>query len=276
MIDLTPMSIAETPETKTVPPREWGTAVSILAQSQRRGSRGALHRHEEAQLLFASHGVMQVTTPSGRWLVPPARAVWLPSRFEHVVDSLSDIEMRTLYVDPEWLAAHPEAARLDRAFVVVVRPLLRHLILALFDPSADLQRTNLLVQLALYELVEAEDATTFMPMPIDKRARRVAELALADPGGACELGDFAREAGASPRTITRLFPAETQLTFKEWRQRARIMVAVEALGGGGVTIKQIAARTGFASPAAFGHAFRQVMGMTPGEFLGRVIKAWER
>jgi AraC-like DNA-binding protein len=54
------------------------------------------------------------------------------------------------------------------------------------------------------------------------------------------------------------------------------MAAVEALGGGGVTIKQIAARTGFASPAAFGHAFRQVMGMTPGEFLGRGIKAWER
>jgi AraC-like DNA-binding protein len=276
MIYVTPITIAETPETKTVPPREWGTGVSILAQSQQRGSRGALHRHEEAQLLFASHGVMQVTTPSGRWLVPPARAVWLPPRFEHVVDSLSDIEMRTLYVDPEWLAAHPEAARLDRAFVVAVRPLLRHLILGLFDPTTDRRRTNLLVQLALYELIEAEDTTTFVPMPIEKRARRVAELVLADPGGDRELGDLASEAGASARTITRLFPAETQLTFKEWRQRARIMAAVEALGGGGVTIKHIAARTGFASPAAFGHAFRQVMGMTPGEVLGRAIKAWDR
>jgi AraC-like DNA-binding protein len=66
------------------------------------------------------------------------------------------------------------------------------------------------------------------------------------------------------------------LTFKEWRQRARIMAAVGTLGGGGVTIKQVAARTGFASPAAFGHAFRQVMGMTPGEFLGRSAEAWER
>ena len=193
-----------------------------------------------------------------------------------MVDSLSDIEMRTLYVDPEWLAAHPEAARLDRAFVVAVRPLLRHLILGLFDPTTDRRRTNLLVQLALYELIEAEDTTTFMPMPIEKRARRVAELVLADPGGERELGDLAPEAGASPRTITRLFPAETQLTFKEWRQRARIMAAVEALGGGNVSIKQIAARTGFASAAAFGHAFRQVMGVTPGEFLGRATKAWER
>jgi AraC-like DNA-binding protein len=271
------MTIVETPRTVPAPPREWDVGASVLARSQRRGSRLALHRHDEAQLLFASHGVMQVTTPSGRWLVPPARAVWLPPRFEHAVDSLSDTEMRTLYVEPGWLATHPEAARLNREFVVAVRPLLRHLILALFDRGSDRRRTTLLVQLALYELVEAEDATTFMPMPNDKRARRIAELALADPRGARELGDLAREAGASPRTVTRLFPAETQLTFKEWRQRARIMAAVEALGGGGgVTIKQIAARTGFASPAAFGHAFRQVMGMTPGEFLGRASTAWER
>jgi hypothetical protein len=164
-----------------------------------------LHRHDEAQLLFAFHGVMQLTTPSERWLVPPARAVWLPPRFEHAVDALSDIEMRTLYVDPEWLAAHPEATRLDRAFMWrCVRcwapdP-------GAVRPSTDRRRTNLLVQLALYELIEAEDTTTVMPMPTEKRARRVAELVLDDPGGERELGDLALEVGASPRTITRLFP----------------------------------------------------------------------
>jgi AraC-like DNA-binding protein len=270
------MTIAETPQTVPAPPREWGLAASVLARSVRRGSRLALHRHDEAQLLFASHGVMQVTTPSGRWLVPPARAVWLPPHFAHAIDPLSDLEMRSLYVEPGWLATHPKAERLNREFVVAVRPLLRHLVLALFDRGADRQRTSLLIQLALYELVEAEDATTFMPMPTDKRARRIAELALADPAGVRDLGDLAREAGASPRTATRLFPAETQLTFKEWRQRARIMAAVEALGGGGATIKQVAARTGFASPAAFGHAFRHVMGMTPGEFVDRARAPWER
>src|SRR5271169_476985 len=109
MIDLTPMIIVETPETIPAPPREWGAVASILARSHRRGARLALHRHDEAQLLFAPHGVMQVTTPNGRWLVPPARAVWLPPRFEHAVDLLSDIEMRTLYVEPEWLATDPEA-----------------------------------------------------------------------------------------------------------------------------------------------------------------------
>jgi len=62
--------------------------------------------HREAQLVFAAEGVMQVTTPKGRWLVPaPARPSWVPPRLEHAIDALSDIELRTLYVEPSWLQA---------------------------------------------------------------------------------------------------------------------------------------------------------------------------
>ena len=79
---------------------------------------------------------------------------------------------------------------------------------------------------------------------------------------------LARAAGTTPRTITRLFPIETDLTFKAWRQRARVMAAVAALGGGRSSIKQVSARLGFSSVAAFGHAVRQVTGATPTTFLG--------
>ena len=246
-----------------------GTCWSALARSYRRSTQLGVHVHRQAQLLFAAHGVMQVTTPTGRWLVPPERAVWLPPRLEHAVDVLADIEMRTLYFEPDWLARHPEASRLGREFVVVVGPLLRQVILAAFRDGGDPRRTALLAQLALFELVEAEDATTFMPLPDEPRARRVAELVLADPAGRRTLEELARAAGASSRTITRLFPAETDLTFKAWRRRARIMAAVEALGSGQSSLKQVAARLGFSSAAAFGYAFRQVMGTTPRRLLRR-------
>jgi transcriptional regulator GlxA family with amidase domain len=106
-------------------------------------------------------------------------------------------------------------------------------------------------------------------MPSDPRARRVAELVLAEPAGIRELDDLARAAGASQRTITRLFPAETDLTFKEWRQRARILASIELLDGKRASVSQVAARLGFSSTAAFGHAFRQVLGIAPGEFVNR-------
>ena len=65
--------------------------------------------HREAQLVYAAKGTMQVTTPKGRWLVPPDRAVWVPALFEHAIDVLADIEMRTLYFDIAWLHAKSAA-----------------------------------------------------------------------------------------------------------------------------------------------------------------------
>lgn len=246
-----------------------GAGVAALARSYERGVHLGLHAHAEAQLLFASRGVMQVTTPKGRWLVPPRRAVWVPPRHEHAVDMLTALEMRSVYIAPTWLASHPELPRLGREFVVAVGALLRELVLAMFVPGADPRRVDLLARLALFELAEAEDAATFMPMPSDPRARRVAEQVLAEPAGIRDLDDLARAARASQRTITRLFPAETDLTFKEWRQRARILASVEMLDSGRMPISEVAARLGFSSAAAFGHAFRQVLGIAPGEFSNR-------
>lgn len=256
------MTIANPPIGFVQPQRE----LIVHARSYRRGTQLGWHAHREAQLLFASQGVMQVITPKGRWLVPPARAVWLPPRLEHGVDVLADIEMRTLYLAPDWLAAHSDASRLGREFVVAVRPLLREVILAAFADRADGRRLALLAELALSELVEAEDAATFMPMPTDPRARRVAELVLADPAGQHELDDLARAAATSARTISRLFQGETELPFKAWRQRARVMAGVMALGEGRESVKQVASRLGFSSVAAFGHAVRTVTGATPGSF----------
>jgi AraC-like DNA-binding protein len=269
LFDVWPTNIAEPP---IVPDQGFslaGEGVAALARFYERGTQLGTHVHAEAQLLFAASGVMQVTTPKGRWLVPPRRAVWVPPRLEHAVDMLTDLEMRSLYIASAWLASHPEQPRLEREFVVSVSALLRELVLALFAGAVDPHRADLLARLALFELAEAEDAATFMPMPSDPRARRVAEMVLAEPAGVRDLGDLARAAGASPRTITRLFPAETDLTFKEWRQRARILASVEMLDGGRAPVTVVAARLGFSSAAAFGHAFRQVLGIAPGEFATR-------
>ena len=255
------MRIAKTPNAaaRSAPPSDTS---GVLSRSYPRGHRIGRHVHREAQLLFSAKGIMQVTTPKGRWLVPPERAVWLPPRIEHSVDALADIEMRTLLVDPVRLVAHPEAPRLNREFVVIVRPLLRETILAAFAGDSHPRRQAALLDLALFDLAEAEDAATFVPIPADPRARRVADLVYGDPAGQRSLDDLAREAGTSTRTVTRLFPPETGFTFKEWRQRARIMPALELLGEG-MTIKQISVRLGFSSVAAFSHAFRQVLGCQP-------------
>jgi AraC-like DNA-binding protein len=226
--------------------------------------------HREAQLVYAAKGTMQVTTPKGRWLVPPDRAVWVPARLEHSIDVLADIQMRTLYFDLAWLKREQRSRSLDAEFVVRVSRLLHESILALFDGSDDPARTDLLIRLAMLELHQAEDPATFIPLPHEPRCRRAADIVLADPTGDHEIETLARAVGTSARTLSRLFAAETKLSFKSWCQRARIAAAIQRLSvDASLSVKQLASDLGYASVPAFSHAFRQVTGKTPTEFAGK-------
>jgi len=262
------MNIAEKPINAILGRRiSTGDGIHMIAKEYEMGVRLHTHMHREAQLVYAARGTMQVTTPKGRWLVPPDRAVWVPAQLPHAIDVLADIEMRTLYFDLTWLNREQRSKSLDAEFVVRVSPLLHQAILALFDDHTTDERTALLVRLAMLELHQAEDSATFIPLPHEPRCRRAADIVLADLTGDHEIEALAREVGTSVRTLSRLFSAETQLSFKSWCQRARIAAAIEKLStDANLSVKQLAADLGYASVPAFSHAFRQVTGKTPTEF----------
>src|ERR1700692_4609501 len=163
---MSPMSIAETPITGIIGGvhRATGDGIHLVARNYRKGTRLDTHMHREAQLVYAAKGTMQVTTPKGRWLVPPDRAVWVPARLEHSIDVLADIEMRTLYFDLAWLKREQRSESLDAEFVVKVSQLLHQTILALFDGRNDPDRTELLVKFAVLELRHAGDSAPFIPL----------------------------------------------------------------------------------------------------------------
>jgi len=262
------MTVAETPIAALLRgQRTTGDGIHLVARGYKKGVRLDTHMHREAQLVYAAKGTMQVTTPKGRWLVPPDRAVWVPALFEHAIDVLADIQMRTLYFDVAWLSREKRSASLAAEFVVRVSPLLHQAILALFDPGNSRERTELLVKLVMLELHQAEDSATFIPLPHEPRCRRAADIVLGDPTGAHEIETLARAVGTSARTLSRLFSSETQLSFKTWCQRARIAAAIEKLStDANVSVKQLASDLGYSSVPAFSHAFRQVTGKTPTAF----------
>lgn len=261
------MTVVETPIKDVTGSHRSTAGVHLVARDYRKGTRLDPHMHREAQLVYAARGTMQVTTPGGRWLVPPDRAVWVPARLEHAIDVLADVEMRTLYFDVPWLQREQHGKGLDKEFVVRVSALLHQAIVALFDSRNTPERTELLVRLVMLELHQAEDSATFVPLPREPRCRRAAMIVIDDPTGIHEIETLAREVGTSARTLSRLFSSETQLSFKSWCQRARIAAAIERLStDADVSVKQLAASLGYASVPAFSAAFRQVTGRTPTEF----------
>jgi hypothetical protein len=53
--------------------------VASFGQDLVRGQVLPFHRHRRAQLVFASEGVMGVSTRQASYVIPPQRAVWVPA-----------------------------------------------------------------------------------------------------------------------------------------------------------------------------------------------------
>jgi len=144
-----------------------------------------------------------------------------------------------------------------------VPPLLRELILAAIRHGLLWRRVPWQARLArvILDQVETLPAVPLqLPMPRDARARRAAERLQAEPGEG-SLVEVARAAGASRRTLERLFRVETQMTLGRWRQRLRLIEALRLLADGH-SVTRVALDVGYAGPSAFVHAFRRQLGTT--------------
>jgi len=244
---------------------EWpGRPVIAFSRDLRAGDVIARHHHDHAQFLYAVAGLMRVATEVGTWVVPPQRAVWIPPGIGHEVAAVGACAMRTVYVHVNAAAAGPDAC-----CVVTVSPLLRELALSTIDlpPShaADGPEARL-IRVLLDRIAAAPVAELHLPQPVDRRTRYVTERLIADPADGRTLADWAREAGASVRTLARLFRAETGLSFRAWRQQARLHAALARLAAG-ESVTATAFAVGYDSPSAFIAMFREATGSTPGRFL---------
>src|SRR5690606_42124336 len=88
-----------------------------------------------------------------------------------------------------------------------------------------------------------------LPQPADARLRPISTALVAKPDDNSTLHDWSLKLGIEERTIQRLFQKETGLTFGQWRQQFRLLLALEMIARGDKVI-DIAALLGHASPRA--------------------------
>lgn len=219
-----------------------------------------LHCHSRDQLLYASAGVMSVTTPTASFVIPPHRAIWIPRDIEHEVACRGHVSLRTLYF------ANPEADRTCR--VIEVTELLKALISEIARLGADYAMTGRnarLIDLLLVEIHSMPNAPFQAPMPQDYRLLRVCRSIIADPAGQHDLDALAALAGMGRRTFTRAFRAETGMSLAIWRQQVRLMQALSLLASGRA-VTTIAFDVGYDSPSAFTAMFHRAFGMPPSQY----------
>lgn len=231
------------------------------------------HSHPWGQIAFSVTGVVRMTAARSTYIVPPSRAVWIPPRVEHVVNVLEEAELRTLYLHQDDTRCGPESPATAgspwrECRVIEVSPLLRELVMHLpVTPGLRVpsEREHHLCALVLDELRRARPVPIGVGLPQDKRLRALCEAVLDDPTRWTTLDTCARSAGASPRTVARLFRSELGTTFLQWRQQVLLAKAL-TLAARKIPMALIASELGYASASAFTAMVRRSVGAPPSRF----------
>ena len=234
------------------------------------------HHHAWAQLAYCASGLLQVTVsavdrlaPSETTtIVPPSRAVWIPPGARHAVTIVESAQLLTLYIDASAVPAHWVRSR-----VLVVSPLLRELVLALDRPRQPAgEAGRALLTLLFHEMEHADTQPLGVPMPSvgrgDRRLRNLCEAVMQAPAQHSTLAAWAAHAGASERTLARLFRDELGTSFQRWRQQVVLAHAMPMLARG-VSVGRVAEASGYASESAFSAMFKSAMGLPPTRLLAQ-------
>jgi AraC-like DNA-binding protein len=233
------------------------------AESLSAGSWTPTHRHDWVQFSYAISGVLGVHTSHGSFFAPPQWGVWIPAGLDHEVVTSTRAEMRSLYVRTEDSGWAP-----DRCRVLEVTPLARELIKTFCQMPADYPQDgsseSRLVSVLLDQLAGLPEVAFSLPLPRHDRLLKLCNELIEQPGQLITLSDWAVRLNMSEKTLMRLFQRETGLSFRGWRQRARLLASLNALEEG-ESVTQTALACGYDSTSAFIAAFKGLFGSTPGE-----------
>jgi AraC-like DNA-binding protein/mannose-6-phosphate isomerase-like protein (cupin superfamily) len=221
------------------------------------------HAHGSDQLIYATSGLMEVSSDQSVWIIPPHFALWIPARTHHRIRMPGPVSMRTLYLRTSL------SARFDpRCAVLHVTPLLRELIVETVRVGRLRMRNryeSALCDLLIPQLQKATPVPIFVTLPRDARALAVAHAVLQNPAESKTMAAICADAAVSVRTVERIFRKEVGTSFESWRRQVRLTKAVELLVSGS-SIKEVAYKVGYCQSSAFVEMFRRTFGTTP--------KAW--
>lgn len=228
------------------------------------GQEVSFHHHSYGQLTIVVAGSVRIQAMRGWWLAIPGAAIWVPAGVSHRAVYTESSELLNLNVDTQLSALSEQIS------LLMVSPLLMALARqahVLKQSATDPAQLELIRQLLVCQIRDNQQSSElFISDGEDKRLRAVTALLRDDPGCRMTLHELALIAHSSQRTIARLFEKETGMSFMAWRERLRIITAIERLLVG-QTITQVAFDMGFLSPSSFSTAFRKLMGVPPSQYI---------
>lgn len=221
------------------------------------------HQHRRGQLLYATRGVVVVSTPNGAWVAPPERAIWTPGGIRHSVRMVGAVSTRSVLIAPGAEGGLGGANK-----VIQISRLLRSLLETACEIRPEYEvagRDGMVMELLLTELGSAPTVPLAVPFPKKADIARRCQQFLETPSPHDTIEQWAADLGMGRRAFTRTFRKETGLSFGAWRQQACLLIALPRLAAG-EAVTTVALDLGYESPAAFTTMFKRLIGVAPSHY----------
>lgn len=224
-----------------------------------RDTRFEEHSHPTHELLWNERGASTATVGARIWTVTTSVGLWIPAGLIHTGWLPAGTRMRAAQFR---LGEAPAIATVPVA--VDITPILR-LLLDRLDLAGLSDASRATTEAMVLDVLTPTDQELLVRIPQSELVAPIVRVVRDRPGDGTTLEQWAHRLSVSTRTITRVFHAETGLSFSRWVSSVRTQHAMSMLGRGD-EIQDIAEAVGFRSVSAFGAAFRRATGVSPGRF----------
>ncbi|RJX71974.1 AraC family transcriptional regulator [Vibrio sinensis] len=220
------------------------------------------HQHKKGQLLYAPQGCMSFTLNNAICILPPTKAVWIPPHTPHRAMMTNVVAYRSLYFDCDLFECP------SNIMMIEVDALLKALIDKMARWPWDKPEKEMTNTTALFweEFYAAKRHSFQLPLPTDRRLNKFCHQVMQTSYLVPPITTIANTIGASTKTVTRLFKAETGMSYQEWRQQWRLLKAIELLSRA-MPVSDVGHWLAFSSDSAFIAFFKKHTGQTPLSFI---------
>ncbi|RKG29235.1 AraC family transcriptional regulator [Acinetobacter tianfuensis] len=213
---------------------------------------------------FCLNGIFEYNIEGQHHLSPPSYGLWIPPQTEHCSAAIDDqpIHYAVIRIAPEACVEFS-----DRTEVLSIRPFFRALVeeaLELKLKQTSVQHYRHILQVIYDQLLTAPKHQHYLPQshhsqlqPVLKRLSYTADFHLS-------LQQCLKNTHLSERQLLRLSQMELQMSLSEWRNRAKIIYALQQLKTG-TSIKALSYQLGYQHSSSFIEFFKRYTGKTPSQ-----------
>ncbi|WP_133406394.1 AraC family transcriptional regulator [Parashewanella tropica] len=221
------------------------------------------HQHPEAQLLYASSGVIRLLTENCCWIAPPLRAVWIPANARHQLEIVKTAKVKSFKITaPDFLEQLPRQSQ-----VIAISPLVREIILYLHSSHWPENHPHSLKLISV--LVEQLQVMVTEPLQYprsdDPKIQTILNKIEQTPEDTTSLEQWAAQLHTTEKTLSRRFNKEMKMGFRQCRIQIRLLKAVELLAQNKSVI-EVSYSLGFSNESNFIKSFKAAFGVTPKQY----------